>query len=46
MPGTCPNCEERVTPVSGGEPNDHAGVATVRICPICETTLGISEWMD
>lgn len=46
MPGICPFCEERITPVAGGEPGDHAGIATVWICPLCERILGVSEWMD
>lgn len=43
--GVCPSCEERITPIGGGEPETHGGVATVWICPECETILGISEWM-
>lgn len=45
MSGTCPYCDEEVDPVRGGEPQDHAGIATVWICPVCERILGISEWM-
>lgn len=46
MTGKCPYCEEEITPVSGGEPQDHSGIATVWICPICEKILSVSEWMD
>ena len=45
MPGNCPHCGEEVTPEYGGEPADHGGVASVWICPECETILGVSEWM-
>lgn len=46
MPGKCPYCEEEISPVSGGEPQEHSGVATVWICPVCEKILGVSEWLD
>jgi hypothetical protein len=46
MTGKCPHCEEEITPVGGGEPQGHSGVATVWVCPICETILGVTEWMD
>lgn len=46
MPGTCPYCDEEVTPHAGGEPQGHAGVATVWICPVCNKILGITEWLD
>ena len=46
MTGRCPHCEEEVTPRNGGEPGEHSGVATVWVCPVCDTILGISEWMD
>jgi uncharacterized protein with PIN domain len=46
MAGRCPHCEEEITPVSAGEPQDHTGVATVWTCPVCNKILAVSEWMD